>query len=213
MRDGGVQRQNDRGDFRRGAQSEVDSLHIAVRSPPLEKLDQASADAHRRFSRIIEFAPRKGLGIEQEEKVDVRRIIELAAAELTHGDNREPFRIGVRNAISDRASKCAIDRRVGKVRQQPGRLLKRQFSGEIAERHGERQPRPLPPKLVLDIFCRGFKGEARGRRSSVREESVGDLRKCLDSGPQERGMALRAIERIPSQVSEIVSIHYGSVIV
>ena len=48
-------------------------------------------------------------------------------------------------------SHTAIDRTIGKIGQQSGDLLKTEFAGQIAERHGERQAQPLAPEVGRDV--------------------------------------------------------------
>ncbi len=91
---------------------------IAVLGPLLQNLDQPPADAHRRLPGIVARAPGQGRRVEQQQQVDVGRIIELAAAELAHGDDREAARLGVRHPLRDRGRDRLVDRPIGEIGQQ-----------------------------------------------------------------------------------------------
>ena len=116
MRDRGVDRQRDRSDLGRRPQPQVDARDIAVGGALLQQLDHPPADAHRRLAGIVALALRQGLGVEQQEQVDVGRIIELAAAELAHGDHGKAVRLGVGHALA-RSRQRALDRSRGRRRR------------------------------------------------------------------------------------------------
>ena len=73
-------------------------------------------------------------GIEQQQQVDVGRIIELAAAELAQRDHGEALRLRVGDALSDCVTHSLVDRLVGEIGQKSRDLFERQFAGKIAER-------------------------------------------------------------------------------
>ena len=85
--DRGIDRQRDRGHFRRRPQAQVDPGDIAVMGPLLHQLDEPPAIADRRFARLVARPARQVSGIEQQDQVDVGRIVELAAAELAQRED------------------------------------------------------------------------------------------------------------------------------
>ena len=117
MRDRGLERKRDRGNFGRWPKPQIDPLDIAVGGALLEQFDHPPADPHRCLAGILAVAFGQGSRIEQQGEVDVGGIIELAAAKLAHGDHRKALRFGTGNAFGDRRGKGLVDRRVGKVRQ------------------------------------------------------------------------------------------------
>src|SRR5690242_17659585 len=77
MAERGIDRQGDRRHFRGGPQSEIDAKHIAVAIAGLEQFNDAAGNAHRRLPRLLALAVRHGVRIEDQDRIDVRRIIEL----------------------------------------------------------------------------------------------------------------------------------------
>ena len=82
----------------------------------------------------------KRLGIEQQEQVDVGRIIELAAAELAHGDDGKAAAARRRERVREwpRRRRRSIARSA-KSDSSSSHLLKRKLARQIAKRHRKRQ--------------------------------------------------------------------------
>ena len=133
MRDGGVDGQHDRRHFRRRAKPKIDPRDIAVRSPLLQQLDHPTPDANGRFRMVVAFSLGHDLGVEQKKQVDIRRIVELAAAKLSKCDDRHALRGCTRDTFCDRGFHGALDRFIGEVRQMARSLLEAQFSGQVAK--------------------------------------------------------------------------------
>src|SRR5687768_11536668 len=66
IRDGGVDRERDRGDLRRRAKPQIDTEDIAVAVPLLEQLDHPLSDPHRSLPRLLARPARQRRRIEQE---------------------------------------------------------------------------------------------------------------------------------------------------
>ena len=100
--DGRIDRQRDRGHFGRGAKAQVDAEGIALLGALLQDLDDALADAQRRLLGLLARLARQGLGVVEEDEIDVRRIIELAPANLPRPRIAKPRGAspGVRSAMA-----------------------------------------------------------------------------------------------------------------
>ena len=133
-----VHRKCDRRDFRRWPQAKIDAFNVTVLGTLLEEFDDAAADAHRRFARIVAAAPRQCLGLEQQQQVDVRGIIELVTAQLAHGDDRETSRLRIGHPLADRGADGPVDGAVREVGQQSGSLARAK-----ARPRGLRAQRPV----------------------------------------------------------------------
>ncbi len=123
-----MDREGDRRDFGRGPKPQVDALDITFCSAPLQQFNQAPADPDSRFPRVVAFAARQPFRIEQQQQVDVGRIVELAASELAHGDDGEPVRLCAGNPLLNGRANGRSDRLVSEIGQQTSRPLKRQVS-------------------------------------------------------------------------------------
>ena len=207
MRDRGMNRQCDRSHLRRRTQPQIDPLDIAVLGPLLQQLDQTPADPHCRFPGLIAGAPRQSLGIEQQQQVDIRRIIELAAAELAHGDDRKALWLGIGNAFSDRCGDGPVDRRIGEAGQQPRHCFERELSGEIAKRDRERESVTLAAKLGSEISTARRQRKLGCRRRTTSQEYIRDRRLRLQRLAQEGRVVLRSVERIASHLTVIFRFH------
>jgi hypothetical protein len=153
MRNRSVDRQGDGRDFGRGPQAQVNALNVTVLSSLLEKLDQAPADPHRRFTRVVTRSARQCRGIEQEQQVDVGGIVKLVTAELAHRDNSEPLRLGVQHALGDRGVDRLVDGAIGEIRKQPSHVFERELARKIAKCDSERERLALPPEGCGQIIA------------------------------------------------------------
>ena len=194
MRDGRVYRQSDRCDLRRWAKTQIDPLDVAVGRALLQNFDQPPPDPYRRFAGVISFALRQNRRIEQQEQIHVRGIIELEAAELSHGDNRETSRLGAGHAFLNGRRDRTIDRIVSKVREESRNLLKLKLAGQIAKRYGERQTLPLKSQLPFKIVGTFRTGELRRLEGASLHKGLADFESRFQSFAQERGMRLRATQ-------------------
>ncbi len=154
VRNGGVDRQRDRRNLGRWAKPQVDTLNVTILGALLEELDQPASDPNRGLAGVVALPARQGCGVEQEQEVDVGRIIELVATKLAHRDDGEAHRFGVRYPLGDRGGNSLIDRAVGKVGKKRSYFLERQLSRKIAESHGKGQPKPSLTKLALNWSVR-----------------------------------------------------------
>ena len=91
-----------------GPQPHVDAKHVAVCRDVVEGADDAPAEAFEELA-VREHARTVGLAVVgvDEDEVDVRRDVELAAAQLAHADNDEVLRDAVLVARRRRGSRAA----------------------------------------------------------------------------------------------------------
>ncbi len=190
MRNRRVHGEHDGRDLGRRPQAKVDALDVPVLSPLLEQLDHPPADADGRLSDIVAHALRQAVRIEQQQQVDVGRVIEFAAAELSHRDHREAIRRGLGRALRDCSAHRSVDCLVGEVRQRPSHVLQRPFTREVAERRNERQSQALAPNLGFDRVSRHGKGDSRSRSRALLGEDVAEIPPGRQRVTQERRMAL-----------------------
>ena len=115
-----LHRQDDRRDLGRGSQPQVDAQDIAVAITRLKQLDDALADPHRRLLGLLARLQRQGRGIEQEDRIDVRRIIEFAATLLAERDRGKAERLGAGCPLLDRGPDRSVERMVGEPGQRAG---------------------------------------------------------------------------------------------
>ena len=148
---GVLDRQRQRMAGRMRAQPEIGAEDVAVRGAVLEQVDQRAGQAHRAGHRRLAAAVAEALGVEQDDEVDVARIVELAAAELAHAEH-DQARFGGRpvgSAAVDLAARRRVaqgqlerplDREIGEPAERRGHALERPEAGEVGQRHQERDP-------------------------------------------------------------------------
>ena len=111
-------RQHDRGHFGRGPQPQIDAQHIAVAVARLEQLDHPPPDPHRRFLRHLARAARQRFGVEDQDRVDIGRIVEFAAALLAQRNGGQPARFGTGGALGNGRCDRPVERGIGEVAEQ-----------------------------------------------------------------------------------------------
>src|SRR3546814_6490523 len=70
---------------------------MAVAGARRQDFGHPPRDPHRRLARIVARTARQCFGVEDQYRVDVRRVIEFVAAELAKRDHRQPARRLVRS--------------------------------------------------------------------------------------------------------------------
>src|SRR4051794_12249468 len=153
MRNRGVDRERDGRDFGRRPQAQINPFDVAVLSSLLEKLDEATADPHRRFTWVVTRSTRQARGIEQEQQVDVGGIVELVTAELAHRDYSEPLRLGAGHALADRGVDRLVDGIVREIRKQPSHVFERELARKVAKCDSKCECLALPPKRCGQIVA------------------------------------------------------------
>ena len=181
-----------------GPKPQVDPGDIAVVGPLLHQLDEPPAIAHRRLARLVARAPRQGRGIEQQDEVDVGRIVELAAAELAQRQDRKapaaPRPAPVRASRSCSASSIAASAKSDRVAVthssgcSPLRSASATASASAWRRRRSRSPTVSPSSASA-------RATAASLPSSTK--ACGDVGKGRGGGAQERRMGLGAVQRAP----------------
>jgi len=138
-------------DFGRRPQPHVDPENIAVGIAAVECLDQLLADPPRRVARFFAAAHRNPLRIIDEDRVDIRRIVEFAAAMLAQTDDGKALKrcIGIARRIN--VGQSLVERPVGKIRQPGDDIGQRQMARQITNRQGQRQRPLFPAQFLPDI--------------------------------------------------------------
>ena len=93
----------------------------------------ALADPQRRLIGLLARLPRQGLGIVEEDEVDVGGIIELAPAQFAEAEDREAARRRSGRPLGDRRGQRALELAVGEVGQRRRHLVEPAESGEIGD--------------------------------------------------------------------------------
>ena len=140
-----------------GAEAEVGAEDVAVLGMLVEDLDQFLGqpdEKHRRFLALGEF---RHLGIEEDDEVDIARIVELARTELAHAEDDPagvPGRVlGVRQRDLSRAlglgeheTRRRAGRCIGEGGQRRGHFHHVPHPAEIGERRQQGQLLPAAPE-------------------------------------------------------------------
>src|SRR3546814_7243911 len=90
-----------RGRFRGWPQAQIDAKHITVAVAGAQQFDDAPADPLGCVDRIFPRAARQGLRIEEEDRIDVRTVVQFTAAMLAKRDHGKSARFGVRHTRSE----------------------------------------------------------------------------------------------------------------
>ena len=108
----------DLGGARIGPQAQIDAIGVTILGHVLQQCDQPLGEPHEEGRWLDGRRKLGGFGIEEDDEVDVARIIELARAMLAHGENdiaavvAGAIRIGKRHAAEPcRIAQQPIDRR------------------------------------------------------------------------------------------------------
>ncbi|KGB56512.1 hypothetical protein FG95_02304 [Sphingopyxis sp. LC363] len=162
--------QHDRRHLGMRTQAQVDAQHMAVGGARRQNLDHAPCDPHRRLVGVVARTARQRFGVEDQDRVDVRRIIEFVAAEFAECDHRQPARLFVRYALGKGGRERGIACRIGEFGQEPRRRRDIMLARQIAEREQQRHPPAPLPQRAHDVVV------ARRRRRDVGERRVGSVR-------------------------------------
>ena len=94
------------------------------------------ADPPRGVTGVFPAAHRDFVGIIDEDRIDIRRIVEFAAAMLAQPDDRKAFqrRVGIAGRIY--VGQRLIQRPVGEIRQLGDNIGESQAPGKITNRQG-----------------------------------------------------------------------------
>ena len=189
-----LDRDRDRGDLGRRAQPQVDAQHIAVAVARLEQFHHAPPDPDRGVDRLLARLGRQGFGVEQQDRIDIRRIIELAAPLFAERDRGEADRRGARRALLDRGTDRAIERGIGEIGQHPRHRGEIERARKIADRRGQRQPPPRQPQRLAHRPLAERRRLAQRQRAG--RQRRGEIGLAIDQHRQERRVVAGTVDRV-----------------
>ena len=127
--------ERDRRHLARRAQPQVDAEDVAADRIGHQR-DDPPRDADGGVGRLLARAEREPGGVVQQDQIDVRRIVELVAAELAERDRDEP---GVRpTPLGKRGGDARVERGIGEGRQRRRHPLERPRPAQVGERDDQR---------------------------------------------------------------------------
>ena len=176
-----IDRQRDRGHFRRRPKPQVDAKGIAFLGPFLEQLDKPLPDPERRLAGILARAPRQRVRIVEKDEIDVGGIIELVTAQLAERDHGEAAGRRVGGSLGEDSGQRPLQRPFGKRRKLGRHPLERKHAGQVADTERQRESAPLAPdrrhRLTRPALrARGLEGVFEMAAGELR----GDVRKALE---------------------------------
>ena len=175
-----VDRDCDRRHLRRRTQPQVDTQNIAVRIARLQKLDHTATDTDRGVDRLLVVARGQRARIEQEDRIDVRRIVQLPAALLAKRDRREAGGGRVRRPFANRGADRLVQRHVREVSEAMGNGTQIENASQIPDRYLERQASPSEPERLAGRQVTGNHwqiGQETGERLVGPVEQIGQKRR------------------------------------
>ena len=200
IRDGRIDRQHDRRDLGRGAKPQIDPRDIAILGTLLEQFDHSPSDPHRRFPRIVAWPARERLGVEQQDEINIGRIIQFAAAQFAQRQHRETGRAFARTALLDRGGQRAVDRVVGEIGQSMGQLLEAELARQITKRNRKCESAAAQPETLGDMPFINAKGRYNCRFTTVGGKIGFDGGECRHCIAQEGRMGSRPSKRRPPRL-------------
>ena len=190
-----IHRQHDRRDLGRRAQAQVDAQYVTIGVARLQQFDDAAPDPHRGLLRLFTHTAWHCRRVEDEDWVDIRRIIEFAASLLAEGERREAARLGVWRALQDRSADGGVERVIGEIGEMLRHRGEVEQAGEIADGDRQRDRSPFQPQPTRDRQCRIDAREIGDDRTAF--DPRHQRRVMVDRGTEERRIPVRAPQCIP----------------
>ena len=150
--------QSDGADLRRWPQPHVDAKDISVAIQCGQKFDDAAPIAHGGLCHIVAFAVGQGLGIEQENRVNVRRIIQFAPAMFAQRNDGKALIGRAGHAFFDSGGYGLVERMVCKVGKNACDAAEIPNACEVRNRGDQRNGLTLLAQGGADIVRRSGKG-------------------------------------------------------
>ena len=196
MRNRGVYRNCQRCRFRRGAQPQIDAQNIAIGVARLKQIDDITRDPHRCLARIVTRPPRHCLRIEQQNRVDVRTVIQFAAAVFAQRNRKESLRHRVGDTHLQGFGDNGIERIVRKIGKLGDHILKRQSTRQIADRQRQSQRIASPPQSLTNAVAAHRQRKCQTLGNLTCTQHFGQQRIARHRRVQKRGICRRSIHRI-----------------
>ena len=182
----GVGRDRDLGGRRVGPQAQIDTEHVAVGGPLLQELHEAAGQPQIERRRFDVGHEGRRFRIEQDDEIDIARIVQLERAHLAHGEHDQAaarFRMrgiaGSELAALDRAVEQEAhrgrERRIGERGERSRHPHHRPDPADVGERdqegcfllHAPQERASPPPRPACAATARGGVGDER-REARVR---------------------------------------------
>ena len=161
----------------------------------VDQFDHATGDADRRFDRLFARPVWQGRRVEDQDRIDVGRIIEFATALLAERDARKPHRLSYA-PLADRGGDRAIERTIREIAERARDDFERR-TREIGKRHRERDQLTLLTQRAHDILIRARDALGLGQHDlkAFAPKAVGYGRMTAQKPPQEGGMGFGERDR------------------
>ena len=191
-----IDRHRQRRRLRRGPQPQIDAQDIAIGIARLQQIDDSARNPNGRFPHIITFVAGHCRGIEQQDRINVRAIIQLAAAMFAERNCEKPSRIGIGHTHPEGFGDGGVERMVGKIGQMPDHRFERKMPRQIANRDHQRECIALSPKRLAHIIALRRPRRRQRRIDCARAQHVGQCRMPRHRSRQERCIPSGSIHRI-----------------
>ena len=113
---GRIDRQRNRRHFGIGPQPQVNTEDIPVAVAGLHDLHHPRRNPHRRFGGFVPLPARQGFGVKDQDRINVRTVIQFLAAMFAKRDGRKSARLLSRSQGFDRGADRMIKGNIGKGR-------------------------------------------------------------------------------------------------
>ena len=193
---GGAFGQDDRRHLGVRAQAQIDAQHMAIGSARRQDFDHPPRDPHRRLIGVVARAARHGVGIEDQDRVDVRRIVEFVAAELAERNDGNPARRLSGDALGKGCGQRRVAGGIGKGGEVARRCRHIMLTRQIAEREQQRRAPPPPAQRGHDVIIRRWRRHRRQRRiGPIGQKARHVVGIKLREPREKRGVGGQAVER------------------
>ena len=186
-----------RADLARRAQPQIDAEDIAFRRVPRQHLHDIAGVTLRRLAGFVTRAARQGVGIVEQDRIDIGTVVQFTRAMLAERQGDEPCGLRIGNAAQDGGGNCPVQRAIGKGGQFHHHALQRECARQIADRQRDRQPELFAPQgdgSIADPLAR-LSGQKQRILATAFAEQGGDVRQPVEPAGEERGMVARPVQR------------------
>ena len=212
---GGADREGRGGGAGVRSEAEVGAKHVTVRGSLVHDRDQVAGEAGEDLLQPVAARVGRGLLVEEDDDVDVARIVELARAELAHAEDDETrallWRVGVRQGklaaivqVPQQVGADGAERDRGDVRKRAGHPLQRPDRGDVGHADGEARAALRHAQALHHLLSR-FLAEDGGIRRHGAGGGIGSVRPLLDQHARKilvGGEAMAEIAAVAEERSE-----------
>jgi hypothetical protein len=162
---GGTERHRDRGRAGIRTQAVIDAMDVTVRRALPEDLGEIACQAAVEGGGLVPVRQRRRSRIEEDDEIDIARIVELAGAVLAEGEHDEAaatsriVRVGERDfprcgCLGEKQVDGTADAGIREVGQGAGDLVHAPHAADIRERHGQCVQRSRLPQVAPGLRLR-----------------------------------------------------------